>query len=481
MKQLLSAALLVISLPALAQNTGLGTTTPTDQLHTTGTVRFEGYRGATTRLMQIDSSGRVIVTAAGAVSTNAVAQAIPDNGCSTATGVTSTISISGMPASVPTASIAARVNITHTFDGDLRIYLVTPGGATLTLANSNGGNGHDFNNTIFTDAAFTGIGAGAPPFAGKYKPIGGTAAQCSVTPTVSTFGAIGGGSINPNGTWTLKVYDAAIQDLGTLNSWSISFSGPESAITAYQSNYIARLNAGGGLDASNIYQDATGRIGIGTATPQNPLDVAGDIHTSGNIFATDGTYGGTVNATTVTGTTGGFGSLTVSGGSPAPGKLLTATNNLGNTAWTSLPPANTAFRAGITASQSYSPYTYPSVISFNTVSSPNYDDGNFFSTTTFKYTIPVTGVYQFTANIGLQTATPNGDGKLTIYISSFSSGSMGVDYNTKGGDPIPTSLQATVLQKYTAGEQIFVQLLNNSGSLLTVLPSFTRFCGVRIY
>ena len=53
-----------------AQNVGIGTPTPSDQLHTTGTVRFEKYRGANTRMMQIDSSGRLVVTAAGAVSLN---------------------------------------------------------------------------------------------------------------------------------------------------------------------------------------------------------------------------------------------------------------------------------------------------------------------------------------------------------------------------------------------------------------------------
>ena len=55
--------LTTITFAASAQNVGIGTPTPSDQLHTTGTVRFEKYRGANTRMMQIDSSGRLVVTA----------------------------------------------------------------------------------------------------------------------------------------------------------------------------------------------------------------------------------------------------------------------------------------------------------------------------------------------------------------------------------------------------------------------------------
>ncbi len=191
---------------ASAQNVGIGTPTPSDQLHTTGTVRFEKYRGPATRMIQIDSSGRLVVTAAGAVSLNPIAYAIPDNGCAAGIGVTSTILVSGQATAVPSTKIAVRINITHTLDASLRIYLYPPTGTgILVLAAANGSTGDNFTNTIFTDQAPVSIDAGNAPFTGQYRPKG-VPTECfqSGTP-LSNFA--GFGNIVPNCTWTLRVLD----------------------------------------------------------------------------------------------------------------------------------------------------------------------------------------------------------------------------------------------------------------------------------
>ncbi len=280
----------VICISVKAQNIGIGTTTPTDQLHTTGTVRLQNYNGKTTRLLQIDSSGRLIATAAGNVFSNGNAQTISDNGCTTGTGISSSITISGQPnVPIQSSKIAVKVNITHPFTGDLKIYLFPPSVNVLTLADGNGGAGDNFTNTIFSDLASGSISAGVAPFSGQYKPIG-TAASCNIPNTaVSSFSGIGLGSILPNGTWTLKVFDAAGGDVGTLNSWSISFTGPESISTADEKNFIPKL-VDGNFIASNIYQaDGTGNIGIGTTNPSEALTVktasgvAGITHTDGTV------------------------------------------------------------------------------------------------------------------------------------------------------------------------------------------------------
>jgi subtilisin-like proprotein convertase family protein len=286
MKQSLTLLAVLFSATTFAQNVGIGTPTPTDQLHTTGSVRFQKYTGPTTRLAQIDSSGRLIATAAGAVFSNTTPQAITDNGCATGVGVTSSITISGQP-NVPIQSsrIAVKVNIIHSYVADLRIYLFPPSVNVLVLASSNGGGGNNFTNTIFTDQAPSSVSAGVAPFTGQYKPMGG-AAVCNITnQVVGNFSSIGGGSILPNGTWTLKVFDAAGSDVGTLNDWSISFTGPESITTADENNYLPKL-VGGNLIASNIFQPAgSSNIGIGTKTPTANLDVAG------TVKIVDGTQG----------------------------------------------------------------------------------------------------------------------------------------------------------------------------------------------
>lgn len=275
--QLLSL-LTIFAFSASAQNVGIGTPTPSDQLHTTGTVRFENYKGANTRMVQMDASGRLVV--AGPVSLNSTAQAIPDNGCSAGNGITSQINITGQPAAVSSSKIAVRINITHSWDSDLRIYLYPPGGGVLVLASQNGGNGDNFTNTLFTDQAPVSIDAGTAPFTGQYRPKGGPTECFQAGTPLANFSAIGSGNVVPDGTWTLRILDNGLNDLGTLNNWAISFTGIEAFTTADESDYIPKFSAGN-LIPSNIYQQSsginTGNIGIGTINPTVKLDITGAI------------------------------------------------------------------------------------------------------------------------------------------------------------------------------------------------------------
>jgi subtilisin-like proprotein convertase family protein len=275
MKCLLPALLLLLSLPATAQNVGIGTITPTDQLHTTGTVRFEGYRGPGTRLVQIDSAGRMVATGAGTIASATPYVTIPDNGCTTGNGITSTITISGQPTAIPASRISVRVNITHPSANDVRMILVAPNGTSLLLMGGVVSGGSNFVNTVFTDAALATLGgtASQAPYTGTFKPIGAMGTFCLLNNTVTSFGGFGGGSIVPNGAWTLKVYDGTAGITGTFNSWDISFSGAASFLTAEQNNYVPVFNRGN-LDASSIYQDGSGNIGIRTTSPLTTLQVS---------------------------------------------------------------------------------------------------------------------------------------------------------------------------------------------------------------
>lgn len=204
---------------------------------------------------------------------NNTPSSIPDNNC---TGITSTITVSGQAASVNTASLSVTLDITHTYDGDLFIYLIAPNGSVLCLANGNGGSGQNFTNTIFSDAGQANISTGTAPFSGTYKPNGSLAVQCSTTPTVSTFASIGGGTVNPNGTWSLKIVDQADVDVGTLNSWSISLVNPVTGSTA---NYVPKWNSSSSFAPSSIFDN--GNVGIGTTTPSTKLEVNGQVKITG--------------------------------------------------------------------------------------------------------------------------------------------------------------------------------------------------------
>ena len=267
-----------------AQNVGIGTTTPTDQLHTTGSVKFEKYKGNSTRLLQVDSAGRLYVP--GTVTTDNVGFNISDNGCASGAVHQKSITVSGQPLSVSSSKIAVRVNITHPYVADLQLFLISPNGSQiLHLASSDGGAGDDLVNTVFTDEAtvsFSAVAATDAPFTGKYKPHGSLGSVCLTNANIATFSAFGtGGLINPNGTWSLRIADDAANDVGTFNSWSISFTGTDAFAADEQNNYLPKFSNGNLIPSSIYQQPVTNKIGIGIANPFYNLDVNGSIHNTG--------------------------------------------------------------------------------------------------------------------------------------------------------------------------------------------------------
>jgi serine protease len=107
-----------------------------------------------------------------------------------------------------------KLNISHTWDSDLYIYLKSPSGTTVLLSNHRGGSGDNFTNTVFDDEATTAIRYGTAPFAGSYRP----------EQALSVFDGK-----DAKGTWTLVVKDTAAGDTGTLNSWSLTIQARDSA------------------------------------------------------------------------------------------------------------------------------------------------------------------------------------------------------------------------------------------------------------
>jgi subtilisin family serine protease len=101
---------------------------------------------------------------------------IPDN-----TTVTSTVTISGCGRNA-SATSTAEVHIVHTYRGDLVISLVAPDGSSYTLLSRSGGSTDNVDQTFSVN-------------------LSGEAAD---------------------GTWTLRVQDAASLDTGYLNSWTLT-------------------------------------------------------------------------------------------------------------------------------------------------------------------------------------------------------------------------------------------------------------------
>ena len=131
--------------------------------------------------------------------------AIPDDN---PTGASSVIAV---PDVKTVTDVNLTVNITHTFDGDISLYLIGPNGAQVELSIGNGGSGQNYTNTVFDDEATTPIGAGSPPFTGSFQP----------QQPLSTFDGI-----TAAGNWTFKVVDNYGWDVGTIDSWTLNLTYP---------------------------------------------------------------------------------------------------------------------------------------------------------------------------------------------------------------------------------------------------------------
>ena len=110
--------------------------------------------------------------------TNGTDVSIPDNN---ATGITSTITVSGRTGNAP-SNTAVAVNIVHTYSGDLVVELVAPDGSVYTLQSRVGGSADNIVKTFTTNLSSEAI----------------------------------------NGAWKLRVKDRASTDTGYINSWSIT-------------------------------------------------------------------------------------------------------------------------------------------------------------------------------------------------------------------------------------------------------------------
>jgi len=138
--------------------------------------------------------------------------------------------------------VNVRVNLEHTFVGDLQIYLMAPDGTETLLFNKRGTSGDNLTNTVFDDEAATAISAAAPPYTGSFRP----------DQALNRFDGKAA-----NGDWTLRIVDTTSLNIGQLLSWSIDFTlrndvfGPlESNDTLVTAKNISEINGSGAATRS---------------------------------------------------------------------------------------------------------------------------------------------------------------------------------------------------------------------------------------
>jgi len=122
------------------------------------------------------------------------------------------VTVTGLAQNTLNASLGVTqicLNINHTYDSDLNVWLVSPTGAIVNLFSGIGGGGDNFINTCLNQSAANSINTASPPFNGTFKPQ-------------ESMGEVNNGA-NGNGVWKLRIQDTYPQDEGTLLNWSITF------------------------------------------------------------------------------------------------------------------------------------------------------------------------------------------------------------------------------------------------------------------
>ena len=192
------------------------------------------------------------------------------------------------------ADLDVGVFLTHSWDGQLEIYLVPPGkdvslGLPLVLRRGDWGN--NFENTIFDDEADQPISAGEAPFTGRYRP----------EQPLSRFDGL-----SAKGRWELWVYDSEPGDNGMHYGWSmiVKESTTNPGDTTAPSVAVQSPNGGDSLttgNAHNIVWSASDNVGVAAVDLYYSSDGGGTFTTIAQGEANDGSYAWTVpNAPTST-------------------------------------------------------------------------------------------------------------------------------------------------------------------------------------
>jgi len=121
-----------------------------------------------------------------------------------------------IPDSFTVIDLDIEITLTHTNIYDLQLFLDGPDGTRLTLNyyDITDKVGENYTGTIFDDEADTPIESALAPFNGRYRP--------KAPAELSIFDRR-----DPQGAWTIQIYDARHANTGTLEEVKLIFEVPE--------------------------------------------------------------------------------------------------------------------------------------------------------------------------------------------------------------------------------------------------------------
>jgi subtilisin-like proprotein convertase family protein len=212
---------------------------------------------------------------------------IVDNGCASNLATRISLPQSGLPTTLGTAAGNARLLsveliVSHTYNADLEIRLISPTGQSRNLVLDRFGDGNNLGNPA------------SCPGSALVLQDGGTALNntntSNVTGTYAPEQTLAGFTGDPNGTWVLSICDDAVDDLGYLRYVRLNFcTVPQITSSTSNSPICAGSTLNLGVTATGTAPLTYAWTGTGTFSPgassQNP-SVTG---------AATGSYGITVS------------------------------------------------------------------------------------------------------------------------------------------------------------------------------------------
>ncbi len=191
------------------------------------------------------------------IPSGAINIAIPDGDLA---GVIHAIPVS-LPAGAVITAASVKVNIPHTWAGDLIIALKAPNGNVLNLdyaLTHTGGAGATagFTNTVISSTGTATLLSGTDPWTGTFaadadpNPVAGIpTAATNLSPSNANVFTWAGLYSVPNGDWTIGVYDYTPPDDGTLNDWELTLTYTTSQTIPYTGIWSP---------SAGLFTDATG-------------------------------------------------------------------------------------------------------------------------------------------------------------------------------------------------------------------------------
>lgn len=229
--------------------------------------------------------------------TNNTPVAIPDN---TANGVTSIINVAGVPAGATVSQMTVTLNMPHTYPADMIINLKAPNGQILNLYkhNTNTDNGAasiptaGFFNAVVSSTGTVVFSTVPSPYQyGITAPTGPFKADALNAPltnpgytimdptgfasNAANFAALYPPAAPINGAWTLAMADGGPGDIGTLNSWTLSFT-------------YGTPSTGIWSPTTGLYTNAAGTIAY-TGTPAQTVYAQPLVSTTYSVTVSTGT------------------------------------------------------------------------------------------------------------------------------------------------------------------------------------------------